>query len=144
MFCCWKIFNVFLNFVFMYHLIAISCRNWPQPQFFLLLLEFLLLQSWSVCQGWLLYHDQPLYVNLSNHGCRNCFYMISWCYRLKDLYQSAVGMTSLGSGNTPSRKEPRKTILRKRAWNIWSWLGVENLNLHIRITNVAVSFLPNG
>uniref|UniRef100_A0A453EWB4 Carbohydrate-binding-like fold protein n=1 Tax=Aegilops tauschii subsp. strangulata TaxID=200361 RepID=A0A453EWB4_AEGTS len=35
--------------------------------------------------------------------------------RLKDLYQSAVGMTSLSSGNTPSRKEPRKTILRKRA-----------------------------
>ncbi|XP_037405521.1 nodal modulator 1-like isoform X2 [Triticum dicoccoides] len=35
--------------------------------------------------------------------------------RLKDLYQSAVGMTSLSSGNTWSRKEPRKTILRKRA-----------------------------
>jgi len=36
--------------------------------------------------------------------------------RLKDLYQSAVGMTSLSSGGaTTSRKEPRKTILRKRA-----------------------------
>ncbi|CAM0881057.1 unnamed protein product [Alopecurus aequalis] len=35
--------------------------------------------------------------------------------RLKDLYQSAVGMTSLSSGSAPSRKEPRKTILRKRA-----------------------------
>ncbi|KQK04071.1 nodal modulator 1 [Brachypodium distachyon] len=35
--------------------------------------------------------------------------------RLKDLYQSAVGRTSLSSGITPSRKEPRKTILRKRA-----------------------------
>ncbi|KAM0833417.1 hypothetical protein ACQ4PT_064262 [Festuca glaucescens] len=35
--------------------------------------------------------------------------------RLKDLYQSAVGMTSLSSGSVASRKEPRKTVLRKRA-----------------------------
>ncbi|XP_051224560.1 uncharacterized protein [Lolium perenne] len=35
--------------------------------------------------------------------------------RLKDLYQSAVGMTSLSSGSAGSRKEPRKTGLRKRA-----------------------------
>ncbi|KAL6850380.1 hypothetical protein ACP4OV_021007 [Aristida adscensionis] len=34
--------------------------------------------------------------------------------RLKDLYQSAVGMTSLGSGVVPSKKEPRKNIMRKR------------------------------
>ncbi|TVU21253.1 hypothetical protein EJB05_30878 [Eragrostis curvula] len=33
--------------------------------------------------------------------------------RLKDLYQSAVGMTSLGSG-VASKKEPRKNITRKR------------------------------
>ncbi|KAG8045309.1 hypothetical protein GUJ93_ZPchr0008g12534 [Zizania palustris] len=35
--------------------------------------------------------------------------------RLKDLYQSAVGMTTLSSGAAPSKKEPRKTIMRKRA-----------------------------
>ncbi|AQK91365.1 Carbohydrate-binding-like fold [Zea mays] len=34
--------------------------------------------------------------------------------RLNDLYQSAVGMTSLGSGMAPTKKEPRKNILRKR------------------------------
>ncbi|KAK3160680.1 hypothetical protein QOZ80_1BG0062920 [Eleusine coracana subsp. coracana] len=34
--------------------------------------------------------------------------------RLKDLYQSAVGMTSLGSGAAPSKKEPRKSVTRKR------------------------------
>jgi len=34
--------------------------------------------------------------------------------RLKDLYQSAVGMTSLGSGVAPTKKEPRKNIIRKR------------------------------
>ncbi|XP_052152388.1 uncharacterized protein LOC127770634 [Oryza glaberrima] len=35
--------------------------------------------------------------------------------RLKDLYQSAVGMTTLGSAAAPIKKEPRKTIMRKRA-----------------------------
>uniref|UniRef100_A0A0E0JHI4 Carbohydrate-binding-like fold n=1 Tax=Oryza punctata TaxID=4537 RepID=A0A0E0JHI4_ORYPU len=35
--------------------------------------------------------------------------------RLKDLYQSAVGMTTLGSVAAPTKKEPRKTIMRKRA-----------------------------
>uniref|UniRef100_A0A0D9V022 Carbohydrate-binding-like fold protein n=1 Tax=Leersia perrieri TaxID=77586 RepID=A0A0D9V022_9ORYZ len=35
--------------------------------------------------------------------------------RLKDLYQSAVGMTNLGSVAAPSKKEPKKTIMRKRA-----------------------------
>ncbi|KAG2597104.1 hypothetical protein PVAP13_5KG190200 [Panicum virgatum] len=34
--------------------------------------------------------------------------------RLKDLYQSAVGMTSLGSSVAPTKKEPRKNIIRKR------------------------------
>ncbi|XP_062197301.1 uncharacterized protein LOC133900188 [Phragmites australis] len=34
--------------------------------------------------------------------------------RLKDLYQSTVGMTSLGSGVALSKKEPRKNIIRKR------------------------------
>ncbi|CAD6238726.1 unnamed protein product [Miscanthus lutarioriparius] len=34
--------------------------------------------------------------------------------RLNDLYQSAVGMTSLGSGMAPIKKEPRKNIIRKR------------------------------
>ncbi|KAL5228006.1 hypothetical protein ABZP36_016271 [Zizania latifolia] len=35
--------------------------------------------------------------------------------RLNDLYQSAVGMTTLRSGAAPSKKEPRKTTMRKRA-----------------------------
>nr|CAD1833216.1 unnamed protein product [Ananas comosus var. bracteatus] len=35
--------------------------------------------------------------------------------RLKDLYQVAVGMAPLGSNTVPGKKEPRKTVLRKRA-----------------------------